>query len=71
MRKRRPQDKEEAADVFIGTPEMEVHAKVIEYEHFLNERLRSDLNKVCSLNTKACWDSQACWSCWDRHVGGG
>lgn len=32
---------------------MEVHAKVIEYEHFLNERLRSDLKKVCSLNTKA------------------
>ena len=32
---------------------MEVHAKVIEYEHFLNERLRSDLKKVCFLNTKA------------------
>lgn len=32
---------------------MEVHAKVIKYEHFLNERLRSDLKKVCFLNTKA------------------
>lgn len=43
---------------------MEVHAKVIEYEHFLNERLRSDLKKVCPPNTKAssCWDR-------DRRVG--
>ena len=39
---------------------MEVHAKVLEYEHFLNERLRSDLKKVCSLNTNACWDSHVC-----------
>ena len=50
-----PQDKGEARGLFIGTRKMEVHAKVIEYEHFLNERLRSDLKKVCSLNTNTCW----------------